>query len=336
MARKNLIEVSAGDGPTSERLTPITASRPLAGFVAPSVRSSPIGGITKTLGSITEKVERANDIEKRLAEGQTIVELDPNLIDGSFVRDRLGINSVELAELIAQIKDHGQQVPILVRPHPDTRGRYQVAYGHRRLAAIKELGIRVRAVIRELSDDQLVVSQGQENNSRANLSFIERAMFAIRLEEREFSRDIIMSALGIDKAALSKMISVVRQVPIELIEAIGAAPNVGRRRWMEFADKLESAKIDLKELLASLSADNSSDERFQAAVNALTRKPERVKSGTEAKNWASSDKSVTAKLNNNGKTATIALSAMSGPLFASYITERLDDLYADWKSKQEN
>ncbi|MEO9340985.1 plasmid partitioning protein RepB [Mesorhizobium sp. SB112] len=336
MARKNLIEVSSDDGPASERLPPITTSRPLAGFVAPSVRSSPVGGITKTLGSITEKVERANDIEKRLAEGQTIVELDPNLIDGSFVRDRLGINSVELAELVAQIKDHGQQVPILVRPHPDTKGRYQVAYGHRRLAAIKELGIRVRAVIRELSDDQLVVSQGQENNSRANLSFIERSMFAIRLEERAFSRDIIMSALGVDKAALSKMISVVRQVPIELIEAIGAAPNVGRRRWMEFADKLESAKINLEELLASLPTENSSDERFQVALNALTKKQERVKSVTEAKNWASSDNSVTVRLNNNGKTATIALGAISGPLFASYITERLDDLYADWKSKQEN
>ena len=181
----------------------------------------------------------------------------------------LALIPTELADLVAQIREHGQQVPILVRPHPEANGRYQVAYGHRRLAAVKELGIKVRAVIRELSDDQLVVSQGQENNARTNLSYIERALFAARLEDRSFSREVIMAALNVDKAALSKMISVVRQIPIELIEAIGAAPEVGRRRWMEFAEKLPKAKIELQALLASLSADNSSDQRFQEAVDAL-------------------------------------------------------------------
>ena len=79
-----------------------------------------------------------------------------------------------------------------------------------------------------------------------------------------------MAALNVDKAALSKMISVVRQIPIELIEAIGAAPQIGRRRWMELAERLPKAKIELQGLLASLSADNSSDQRFQEAVDALT------------------------------------------------------------------
>ncbi|TIW20188.1 MAG: plasmid partitioning protein RepB, partial [Mesorhizobium sp.] len=213
MARKNLIEVSV-DNQATETSSPMTAARPIAGFVPPAVRNTPIGGITKTLGNITQKFERAQDIEKQLAEGQTIIEIDPALVDSSFVSDRIGIDAVKLAQLGEQIKDHGQQVPILVRPHPDARGRYQVAYGHRRLAAVKVLGIKVRAVVRELSDDQLVVSQGQENNARTNLSYIERALFAVRLEDRSFSRETIMAALGIDKAALSKMVSVVRQVPI--------------------------------------------------------------------------------------------------------------------------
>ncbi|TIP10524.1 MAG: plasmid partitioning protein RepB [Mesorhizobium sp.] len=136
-----------------------------------------------------------------------MIEIDPALVDSTFVCDRIGIDVLKLAQLREQIKDHGQQVPILVRPHPDARGRYQVAYGHRRLAAVKVLGINVRAVVRELSDDQLVVSQGQENNARTNLSYIERASFAVRLEDRSFSRETIMAALGIDKAALSKMVS---------------------------------------------------------------------------------------------------------------------------------
>ena len=322
MARKNLIEVSAAE----EALAPMTTARPIAGFVAPAVRSAPIGGITKTLGNITQKFERAQDIEKQLAEGQTIVELDPARVDGSFISDRLGVDSAELVELVNQIRDHGQQVPILVRPHPETEGRYQVAYGHRRLAAVKELGIRVRAVIRDLSDDQLVVSQGQENNARTNLSYIERALFAVRLEDRSFSREVIMAALNVDKAALSKMISIVRQIPIGLIEAIGAAPEVGRRRWMEFGEKLPKAKIDLLALLASLSADNSSDQRFQKAAEALKRQPEKPKDEA-LQPWAPVDKSVSVILRTTAKKATVTLESTNGPRFAEYIAGRLDDLY---------
>ncbi|SFJ41706.1 chromosome partitioning protein, ParB family [Phyllobacterium sp. CL33Tsu] len=329
MARKNLIEVSAAESAAPDTPTPMTATRPLAGFVAPAVRSTPIGGITKTLGSITQKFERAQDIEKQLAEGQTIVELDPAIVDGSFISDRLGIDAAELAELVEQIKSHGQQVPILVRPHPQDKGRYQVAYGHRRLAAVRQLGTRVRAVIRELSDDQLVVSQGQENNARTNLSYIERALFAVRLEERSFSRDTIMAALGVDKAALSKMISVVRQIPTELIEAIGAAPEVGRRRWMEFAEL--APKSRLKDLLALLSADNcramSSDQRFQKAVEILSRRPDKAQAATGAKVWVPSDKSVSVTLKTTAKKATVTLEASNGPRFAEWIADNLGDLY---------
>jgi len=191
MARKNLIEISAPNPARVEAVAP-RDNRPIAGFVPQERSAAPVGGITKTLGNITEKMERASELERQLAAGQTIVELDPGLIDASFVSDRLAIDAAELAQLVEQIREHGQQVPILVRPHPETRGRYQVAYGHRRLAAAREIGIRVRAVVRDLTDGQLVVSQGQENSARTNLSYIERALFASRLEERSFGRDVIL------------------------------------------------------------------------------------------------------------------------------------------------
>lgn len=330
MARKNLIEVSSAE----EVPTPMADIRPIAGFIAPAVRSAPIGGITRTLGNITQKFERAQDLEKQLAEGKIIVELDPALVDGSFVSDRLGIDPVELADLVAQIKEHGQQVPILVRPHPELNGRYQVAYGHRRLAAVKELGAKVRAVIRELSDDQLVVSQGQENNARTNLSYIERALFAARLEDRSFSREVIMAALNIDKAALSKMLSVVRAIPIELIEAIGAAPEVGRRRWMEFAEKLPKARVELQAVLASLSADNSSDQRFQQAAGALLSLPRITRKEPRTNLWGARDKSVSVSVKATAKKAIVTYEAKDGPSFAAYITGRLDDLYEAFRTSQ--
>lgn len=329
MARKNLIGISSSDQvPT----TP-TDVRPIAGFVPPKVRSAPIGGITRTLGNITQKVERAQDIEKQLAEGKLIVDLDPALVDASFISDRLGMDPIDLDDLVDQIREHGQQVPILVRPHPTIDGRYQVAYGHRRLVAVRQLGFKVKAVIRELSDDQLVVSQGQENNARTNLSYIERALFASRLDDRSFERDVIMAALNVDKAALSKMLSVVRQIPIELIEAIGAAPQIGRRRWMELAEKLPIAQAELKRILASLSADNSSDQRFQDAFDALT--PARpIKDTPKSKPWEPEDGSVSVTVKASAKKAVVTYEAKDGPSFATFIAQRLDDLYEAFRKSE--
>jgi ParB family chromosome partitioning protein len=328
MARKNLIEMSGALPAEPSVSQPATAPRPLAGL-APSPRAPvPVGGITKTLGSITQKMERAQDLERQLAEGQSIIELDPSLIDASFVSDRLAIDGEALALLVEQVREHGQQVPILVRPHPRTAGRYQVAYGHRRLAAVRSLGIKVKAVVRELTDDQLVVSQGQENNARTNLSHIERALFAARLEDRSFLRDTIMAALAVDKAALSKMISLVRSVPMELVEAIGPAPEIGRRRWMELAEKLHGR--DLAPILKSLRErphSSTSDQRFQIAYSMLSQKPE-AKPEDGASVIKAGDLPVTYK--KSGSRSTFVFDAKSAPGFDDFVNNRLADLFTEF------
>lgn len=344
MARKNLIEVSrvvdetVNHGPSSD----IAQSRPLAGFV-PAARAGGVGGISKSLGNITQKVERVDVLEKQLAEGQVIVELDPALIDSSFVSDRLSIDADQLAELVTQIRENGQLVPILVRPHPEKPERFQVAFGHRRLAAARELGIKIRAVVRALTDEQLVVNQGQENNARSNLSFIERAMFAARLEDRGFDRDVAMSALGIDKAAISKMLSVVRMIGHPLIEAIGAAPEVGRRRWQELGEQLKDGQAS--QFIKELSADNfigsSSEQRFQYVTETLKRsvlqdkKLAADKNQTAEKSWNSMDNSVHFTMHRKQKKIAIELASTNAAGFGEWISNHLDRLYDEYRASDE-
>ncbi|NKL03827.1 MULTISPECIES: plasmid partitioning protein RepB [Rhizobium] len=327
MARKNLIEISAPNPARADAVAP-RDNRPIAGFVPQERSAAPVGGITKTLGNITEKMERASELERQLATGQTIIELDPGLIDASFVSDRLAIDAAELAQLVEQIREHGQQVPILVRPHPETRGRYQVAYGHRRLAAAREIGIRVRAVVRDLTDGQLVVSQGQENSARTNLSYIERALFASRLEERSFGRDVIMAALGVDKAALSRMLIVIRQVPLGLVNVIGAAPDIGRRRWLELGERLEKAEVE--KIIAELSADDarkiSSDERFQRALVLATKKTAAPKPAV-AKTQVSG---VPVMIKKTASGATFVFDGKTAPGFDQFVQERLKGLFQEF------
>lgn len=330
MARKNLIGIS---DPLSELDAPRTIpDRPIAGFVPAQRATALVGGITKTLGAITEKMERAQTLEKQLTEGHTVVELDPDLIDCSFVMDRLSVNPIEQAQLVQQIRENGQLVPILVRPHPERVGRYQVAYGHRRLAAIREIGGKIRAVVRGLNDQQLVISQGQENSARTDLSYIERALFAVRLEDRKFPREVIMSALGVDKAALSKMIGVASHLPVELIEAIGPAPSIGRRRWMDLAELLVSADRRQTALTSAgtaafLSLDT--DQRFEAVCSALrTAKPSQ-----RIERWEAPDHKRPVQIKQSAAGTTFVFNSSEAPGFDQYVRQKLESLYLAYKQE---
>ena len=189
------------------RMRPILGSPELISDQA----TTPVGAIGQSLGEFSERAKRAEEIERKLTSGQVIVELDPSAIDPSFIADRMPSSAETVANLTEAIREHGQINPILVRPHPNAAGRFQVAFGHRRLRAVASLGRSIKAVVRDLTDEQLVIAQGQENHERKDLSYIEKARFAHRLEQR-FSRATIMAALSVYKSDLSNMLSVVSKI----------------------------------------------------------------------------------------------------------------------------
>jgi ParB family chromosome partitioning protein len=62
-------------------------------------------------------------------------------------------------------------------------------------------------------------------------------VFAGSLEERGYDRDVIMQALSVDKTVVSKMLSVLNDIPADVVAAIGAARNSGRDRWYKLGLK---------------------------------------------------------------------------------------------------
>ena len=297
-----------------------------------------IKGASKSiLNSIDELAERAD----RLLDGETVIELSPDLVDASFVRDRIEDDDVEFDELLAAIRDRGQDSPILVRPHPKASGRYMVVFGHRRLRAAKALGRTVRAVVKDLGDGDHIVAQGQENSARANLSFFEKAMFAAAIVRLHPDNDnaIAQSALSLDKATLSKMLSVA-SIPGEILNAVGAAKGIGRDRWYELKTLLEKpsnrekaiAFLDTEEF-----ADKTGDDRFVALVRHLKlaqRAPKQV--AAKAGKWVSDDKQLVADLKQVGRNYALALKGKDAIAFGEFISENLIDLYKAYKGRSGN
>lgn len=227
---------------------------------AKRITSGAVKAMNLGLQVLTDEAAAAKALRETLASAEQVVEIAPDVVDVSFVVDRIpdGVDP-EFASLKAAISAHGQQVPILVRPSPETPRRYQAAYGHRRLRVARELGIPVKAIVRHLSDAELVIAQGQENHERRDLSFIERALFAAKLEQRQFDRDTITSALSVDKPELSRLLSVINAIDTHIIMAIGPAPKIGRPRWLALAERMADPTAKELVLLAA------GTEEFRAA-----------------------------------------------------------------------
>jgi len=345
MARKNILgDLTAEAEPSAERAPVLMpAARAGSAFAA---RGAP-GMLTRSIGDLAAKATAAKELEAKLTSGQVIVELDATLIDPSFITDRMAQNDEAYATLRAAIAAEGQISPILVRPQQATPGRYQVAFGHRRLKVAQELRRPVRAVVRSLTDQELVLAQGQENSARTDLSFIERARFARQLEDLRYGRDVIMSALAVDKTTVSRMISVTTRIPMGVIDAIGPAPGTGRDRWIDLASHFkEDEKIVGPEIIAfvegKLREETDSDGRFgQIFEFMLTggdtpagQKSGRGKRGLprqEVQEWGpSAANSRVVSLTHNTRVATLSIDRRFAPDFGEFLLARMDQLFGEY------
>jgi ParB family transcriptional regulator, chromosome partitioning protein len=310
-----------------DRQLPVGNFSPPAGeSLAPKqhIRSGAVGAMGRSLGKIASAAEEARAL---IGSGIAIVELDPALVESSFVSDRLDGSPEDHRALMDSISEHGQQVPILVRPHPTDVGRYQVAYGHRRLRAVHELGRKVRAIVKSLNDAELVVAQGQENSARLNLSYIEKAMFAVVLEDRGFDRSVLMAALSLEKTQLSRIISIGRAIPRPVVDAIGPAPRTGRPRWAALADILVDR--DWHSTLKNLRTDSNflqadSDARF-AMFDAHVR--QKFVAPTALETWNDPEGRRAAAIKRAGTKLTLIVDQKIAPDFGEFIVAELQELY---------
>ncbi len=302
----------------------------------PDVRRVSAGAV-RAMQSTFSDIERENEeLRAKLEGGVQFLEIAPDLIDPSPFADRFEQSDDPAFDVLKQsIEARGQEIPVLLRLHPSAPGRYQAAYGHRRVRAARSLGRSVKALVRPLSDDELVLAQGVENSAREDLSFIERAVFALKLEEGGRSRTVIQQALAVDKAEASKLISVAKAVPREFIRAIGKAPKVGRPRWLEFVEALKDDAARMR-AVAAIGADDfsriDSDERFSRALAATQRKPVQAASQPAGTKLVDSKGALIGELRASNRDIRLALAQPAAPAFADFLSDRLPGLYEEFRA----
>lgn len=90
-----------------------------------------------------------------------------------------------LQELAESLKQHGVLQPLIVRPHPQDEGLYQLVAGERRWRAAQMAQLHeMPVIIRDLSDTEVLEVAIIENIQRADLNAIEEAASFRQLMDR--------------------------------------------------------------------------------------------------------------------------------------------------------
>ena len=105
----------------------------------------------------------------------------------------------KMHELVESIMLNGVLVPVTVRPLED--GEYEMISGHRRLFAVKEIGLeRIPAIVKNYNDDEAVLAMVDSNLQREEILPSEKA-YAYKMKYEAMKRqgkrnDLTSSQLG--------------------------------------------------------------------------------------------------------------------------------------------
>ncbi|OZB73377.1 MAG: hypothetical protein B7X33_00020 [Lysobacterales bacterium 13-68-4] len=211
-----------------------------AGFVGKTLATS-----NKSLDAQLEEARRqaeearheASELKSKFASGDVAIKVDPKRVRPSPYADRhpRAFEDEEFLAFVDEIKSTGgNSEPGIVRPIAgDPDFDYELAAGHRRHRACLTAGLDFFCFVRELTDEQLVVSMVTENKGRKDLSHFEKGRhYALLLKEGKFpSMRKMAEALNEPFAVLQRLIAY-GELP-EIVISAFRDPRAIRSNWIK-------------------------------------------------------------------------------------------------------
>ena len=162
---------------------------------------------------------------------------------------RRAFDDAGLQQLAATMDERGQLQPILLRRHPDGRGRWVIVAGERRWRAAGLLGWASMLAIEHDGDPE--VASLLENLQRVDLTVVEEARGVRRLmEAKGWTQSQAADAVGRSKGELSAVLRVLHLPPEFLDQVLTSEPPIPRNTLIELARVKDPA--DLERLAASV------------------------------------------------------------------------------------
>jgi ParB family chromosome partitioning protein len=201
----------------------------------------------------------------RASGGADSIALD--LIDPNPDQPRKRFDAEEIESLAASIREKGVIQPLVLRPAPGAQGRYQIVAGERRWRAAQAAQLHeVPAVVRTLSDSEVLEVALLENIQRADLNPVEEAQgYAQLIERHGHTQDRIAAITGKSRSHVANTLRLLKLPPAALALLESGALSAGHARAALSAEDPERfARMIVDEGLSVREA----EKRLQAAARA--------------------------------------------------------------------
>jgi ParB family chromosome partitioning protein len=184
-------------------------------------------------------------LEPETAEAE-IRKVKVSAISPNPLQPRRAFTDAELDELAASISENGLLQPLVVRPTPGAKDRFELVAGERRFRAVSRLGWEdVSVVVRDASDETLLVLALVENLQREALNPLEEAEGYRTLAERfSLTQADIARAVGKDRSTVANLLRLLNLPPSvrKLVE--GGELTMGHARaLLSVADPVRAADL---------------------------------------------------------------------------------------------
>jgi ParB family chromosome partitioning protein len=147
-------------------------------------------------------MEVGNAAEVNRTDTSSRIPLDK--IDDNPFSTRLGL--LQIDDLINSFATLGQLSPIKLRISPKDPKRYEIVFGHRRVAAARKLGwSEITADVVRVSDSEMIIFTLSENLDRSNFSDYEIGLLIRKLKEQfHLTMDDIARQIGRSRSYVSE------------------------------------------------------------------------------------------------------------------------------------
>lgn len=189
----------------------------------------------------------------------SVRQIPHKLIDASSLNPRKEPDAEKITELASSILAQGVLQNLVLRPHPKKEGRFEIAAGESRWRAVGNLihdgdlpgDFTVPALVRDLTDRQLLELALTENVQRRDLTAMEEARAFQRLVEMEVGTDEIADRVGCSRRHVQLRLALLKldgkvqealadgEISTEMGRKIALAPT---KRQAEILKEIRAAK----------------------------------------------------------------------------------------------
>lgn len=172
-----------------------------------------------------------------------VIDLPIDRIRANAQQPRSNFDQEALEELAASIRKNGLMQPVVVRPLDDNL--YELVAGERRwrAAGLAQVG-SVSAMVREVSDEQMLIFALVENLQREDLNIVDQAEAMARLQDDfHFTHDEIGAMLGKARPTVSNILRI-RELPRAVRKMLqGEQLNLGHARALLNLKKIDQTRV---------------------------------------------------------------------------------------------